>query len=1097
MIHLQVHSNHSLLRGTATPRQLLAKAVEHGMCALALTDTDGLYGAIPFYEAARAAGVKPILGARLGPCVVLAKDREGYAQLCELVTAWHLGAEAAPSMGSILSILSIKARAPLDDMDSMDAGGPPETGSAGASPFRGKETGSAGASPSRGHLVLLSADRGVLAALEAAGWAPVAAVTHYGDGRSRYQAGALAAWAQQRGLRAAAVNPVYFLAPEEFRIHRVLSAIRENATIDTVAPEALAHPQDYFRTPREMERLYAQWPELLRTAEAIAEECDLELELGRPLFPDFPLQAGETPFSWLWKQSFAGLKARYQPLTPAIIDRVRYELDIINTLGFAPYFLIVWDIVQFARARQIPIMGRGSAANSVVAYALGITRVDPFRYKLYFERFLNLERTDCPDIDLDICWRRRDEVIDYVYTRYGAEQVAMICTLNTFRARAAVREVAKAHGLSDREIGRVTKLLPHYGAGDVRTMVKHIPECRGINLDEEPLRSIVEIGARIDGFPRHLSIHPCGLVIAPERLTHFVPLQRAAKGILVTQYDMEPVERLGLIKMDLLGHRSLTVIDDTVKAIQENRGVALDIEAVLKHRPLDPPSEGDLEQESDPLVPSVPFVLLRDQKDERDRRDMGEPDPLTAQLLREGLTIGCFQIESPAMRGLLRKTHAASLETLIQTIALVRPGASGSGMKKHFIDRHHGREATEYLHPALEEVLSETYGIMVYQEDVLKVAHAIAGMDLTEADALRRAMGKHRSPREMAKSMKRFLDKARANGVEDSTAEAIWELIANFAAYSYCKAHAATYGEIAYQCAYLKAHYPAEFFAAVLSNRGGFYSPPVYLEEAKRRGLEVRPPDVRRSQHGYTAEDDALRIGFVEVRNLNLASVEAILRTRAEEPFLHLQDFIERTAIPYADAGLLLDAGALDCFGLPRPVQHWQLRLLCENRQEPSKISRQNSLIANRNHPIPPISDSSGKSKADAQWQALGLMAHRHPLEYFLPRLLAETIITSTDLPRYVGDRATLVGWLVAERRQVIQDGRGVMKFLTLEDTHGTFEAVLFSEAYQAYGHLLTTLGPYLLTGEVQMDSDALALIVEEVAVVAGHALSQATAGKP
>lgn len=999
MALLHVHSHYSLLEGTAGVRALVARAVEYEVRALALVDTEGMFGAVPFYKAARGAGLRPILGALVDGYVLLAKDREGYAQLCEVVTARRLG--------HCNKLVDWPFTFGLD------------------------------------HLFLLSYDRAVLSALQARGFDVLAGVAHYGDQRSRRRAGSMVAWARERGLRAVAAAPVYFLDPGHYRIHRVLSAIRGNTTVDTLPPGALADPGAWFRPPGELERLYADWPETLQNAEGVAEECHVDLPLGKPLFPGFPLPAGETPFSWLWKKTFEGLKERYRPLTRPVIDRVRYELDMIDALGFAPYFLIVWDIVRFAREQSIPIVGRGSAANSLVAYALGITRVDPFKYDLYFERFLNRARTDCPDIDLDICWRRRDDVIDYVYQRYGADRVAMICTLNTFRARAAVREVAKAHGLTDREIGEVARRLPHYGADSIPAAVKKIPECRGIDLDEEPLKSIVEIAAFIDGFPRHLSIHSGGVVIAPERLTRFLPLQRAPKGILITQYDMHPVEDLGLIKMDLLGHRSLTVIDDTIKTIQRNRGVTLDIETVP------------------------------------------DGDRLTAAMLRAGKTIACFQIESPAMRGLLQKVGACDTHTLIQTIALVRPGASGSGMKKRFIDRRHGREAVSYLHPALETVLGDTYGIMIYQEDVLKVAHAVAGMDLTEADALRRAMSKLRSPREMAKSMRGFLDKARANGVGASVAQEIWELIANFAAYSYCKAHAATYGELAYQCAYLKAHYPAEFFAAVLSNRGGFYRPAVYLEEARRWGLEIRPPDVQRSGYAYTAEDDALRVGFVEIRDLKHESVEAILEAREERPFEGLTDFLERAALPPSDLEILFQAGALDGFGVLRPGLLWRLRVEAKSNQIRIKTDDNNLIktITDLEFPIP---DYSMKRRNDLEWQALGLLTREHPLQYYVARLQEAPLIASSELARHEGRIVSLAGWLITERRLTVKNGNGMMKFLTLEDLRGTFEAVLFHEAYQRYGPLLTSLGPYLLTGEIQCESGAHALIVEHVVLYTG-----------
>ncbi|MCC6698261.1 MAG: DNA polymerase III subunit alpha [Candidatus Hydrogenedentes bacterium] len=1000
MTHLHVHSNHSLLEGTAEPRALVARAVEYGLKALALTDTGGLYGGIPFYRAAREAGVKPIRGAAFDGTLLLARDRGGYAQLCRLVTAYHLD----PDFDLADQI--------FDDS-----------------------------------IFVLASDLGLIAELRARGVHPLVAVTHYGGARSRYSAARAREFALAHGLRPVAVTPVYFIERDHHRIHRVLAAIRHNATIDTLPPNGIAPAEAWFRSPHDLERLYEDWPETLENIAWVVEHCNLELEFGRPLFPETELPYGETPFSYLWKLAFDGVKDRYRPLRPEVTKRLQYELDIINQLGFAPYFLVVNDIVRYAREHGIPIVGRGSAANSLVSYALGITRAEPFKYDLYFERFLNLSRTDCPDIDLDICWRRRDDVIDYVYRRYGADRVAMICTLNTFQARSAVREVAKAFGMTESEAGEITRQLPHYRAADIRAVVQFLPECRNLRIDEEPLRSIVSISEFIDGSPRHLSIHSGGVVIAPQPLTDFVPLQRATKGILITQYDMGPVEELGLVKMDLLGHRSLTVIDETLQKVWDNRGIRLDIE----HLP--------------------------------------DPDALTASLIRAGRTIGCFQIESPAMRALLRHTLASNTDMLIKTLSLVRPGPSGSGMKKHFIDRHLGKEKTEYLHPSLEAVLGDTYGVMLYQEDILKVASVIAGMDLAEADALRRAMTKKRYPAEMAKSMRTFIGKAVANGVPEATAEEIWALIANFAKYSYCKAHASTYGEIAYQCTYLKAHFPAEFLSSVLSNRGGYYYPAVYLEEAKRFGIEILPPDVNLSLFTYTVEGDAIRVGFVEVRNLAQSAVEAIFAARRETPIRNLADLLRRTGIGRADAEILIHSGACDSFGQTRTALLWELSLIMGqgNKQSPAfaRETPDGEWGSGTLFPVegarvltPRLPDLSRRKRTDQIWNALGLIPSTHPLEYYLPALVDRALVLSSDMPLYTGRSVTMIGWLVAERRVGLKD-RGAMKFLTFEDPAGVFEGVLFPDAYQACGHLLTSHGPYFVTGEIQEEDHYCTLIVD------------------
>lgn len=995
---LEVHSCYSMLAGAAWPRQLVARAVEYGMRALPLTDTDGLYGALPFYTAARDAGIKPILGARLGPCLILARDRDGYAHLCEIITAARLGTMDA---------------ARLDDW-----------------PFSfGTE-----------RLFLISDNKRLLRRLAGKGLAPLAGVVHYGGAASRRKAELLLGAAHELGIRPVAMLPVYFLNREDHRIHRILAAIRENTTAAALPPDAVVSPEAWFCPPSHIERRYGAWPETLDTLAWVEEECTLELPLGTPVFPAVELPEGETAFSWLWKQSFEGLRKRYRPLTPNVLDRAHYELGIIHDLGFAPYFLIVSDIVRFARHRDIPAVGRGSAANSVIAYALGITRADPFRHNLYFERFLNRSRKDCPDIDLDLCWRNRDRVLDYVYERYGAERVAMVCTLNTFQARSAVRETAKALGFTEREIGPVTRAIPHYGAEDLRLLLRSLPECRSLAVDEDPLKSVVDIGQTIAGFPRHLSIHAGGLVIAPEPLTRYVPLERAAKGIVITQFDKDPIEQLGLVKMDLLGHRALSAIHDTVAAIRTSRAPEFDIEAIP------------------------------------------DADPATVALLRAGDTIGCFQIESPAMRGLLRKLEADTCNAVIQGIALVRPGASGSGMKQHFIDRRHGREAVAYPHPSMEQALGETCGVMIYQEDVLKVAHAVAGMALDEADALRRAMSKKRGPREMARNMKRFLEGAHARGVPDDKAREIWELIANFAAYAYCKAHAATYGELAYQCVWLKAHYPVEYFTAVLANGGGFYSPPVYVSEARRRGIPLLPPDVNSSAMNYAQEGDAIRAGLGQIASLTEKTARALLEARTAGPFADMGDLLDRVPIGPADGEALCQAGALDnlpaapgALPLTRPMQLWRFRNVPE-QNIPRLFTADETPLD-----MPAFPDIAARLRSDLEYSRLGQPLSTHLLRYHAPACWDKPCIASIDLPLYEGREVALLGTVIAERRLSLHDGRGVMKFLTVEDAWGVFETVLFPEAYQRSGHLAETGATRRFMGIVRSEHGDPVLILERI----------------
>jgi DNA-directed DNA polymerase III PolC len=1015
-VHLHCHSNYSLLEGASRIEDLIGLAQRHGMTALALTDTNALYGAVPFYTAARDAGIKPIIGvhlkARDSEAVLLARNLKGYSRICRMVTARRL--EDHFSLRDALL-------QPSDDIFIL---------SSDASLLKHVVEGRGKQRPyARGDLFV--------------------EIVNCRDEKSRYRAQRLVELAQHLRLRPVATNRVFFATPAGYKAHRVLSAIRENTTVAALDPAALAHSENWLKPQSRMVELHAGWPGAVTNTNWIAERCNLELPLGKPIFPESELPPGETPFSYLWKLAFDGVRERYKPLTPRVIERLKHELEVIDKLGFAPYFLIVWDIVRYARDRGISVVGRGSAADSLVSYALGITQVDPFKYDLYFERFLNLSRTDCPDIDLDICWKRRDDVIDYVYQRYGSDRVAMISTFATFQARSAVTDIAKAFGLTRDEISSFTALLPHYHSSDIKAVVERLPECRNLPINEEPFKSIVEMSEAIDGFPRHLSIHCGGLVIGRDPLTELVPLQRAAKGIVITQYDMGPIEQLGLVKMDLLGHRSLTVIDETVEKVWRNRGVKVDISK------------------------------------------LPEPDELTGELLRNGRTIGCFQIESPAMRSLLRSLQADDTDSLIKGLSLVRPGPSGSGMKKRYIRRHLGKEKTEYLHPKMADLLKHTYGVMLYQEDILRVASAVAGMTLAEGDQLRRAMTKKRSRAEMAKISERFIRKAVENDVPETTAVEIWGLIANFSAYAYCKAHACTYGQLAYRCAYLKAHYPAEFLASVLSNRGGFYYPAVYVEEARRFGLAILPPDINRSEYGYTAEGNAIRVGFIELKGLSTEAINSIRAAREEHPFTCLADLWRRAKLNRTETEALVKVGALDSFGSPqaslrqktRPELLWELKMVAAEGVTPNSSPGEELFGTFDNGPghiVPLIPQYSRKQMLDHEAGHLGMTVSEHPLSYHVPHLLRYPLVASRDMADYHGKKVTVAGWLIAERRHGLK-GRGCMKFLTLEDAAGVFEAILFPKTYQKYGHLLRSHGPYVIAGRVQYEDFNTVLIADKI----------------
>jgi DNA-directed DNA polymerase III PolC len=1012
LVHLNVHSNYSLLSGAGRIEELLGRAREMGFDTLAITDTNGLYGAMLFLSKAREIGIKPILGAEIrcasGDAVCLARDRNGYANLCRVITARQLDENF--SLADAL--------------------------------VRHQEG-----------LFILTPDLPLLRRLAGA----------IEGGRLFHEIRYFADPAQPpfEGAPPVATNNVHFVSPGGRDLHRLLTAIRKNKLLSEVRPDELAPPDAWLKSADEMARRFSGSPfgrEAIANTRRIAEACDLQLETGKPIFPKFfslkeipPELAGESPRTALRKLALRGMRERYPAPTPEVARRLDDELAVIDDLRFSEYFLIVWDIVNFALRKGIPIVGRGSAANSLAAYCLGITSADPLAHDLYFERFLNRSRTDCPDIDLDLCWRRRDEVLRYVYERHGADRVAMVSNHNTYQARSAFRDVARVFGLPIEEINRLSAMLPHDSAEGIRDAKQLFPEARDFPLDREPYRTLVARAEALDGFPRHLSIHIGGIVIGDRPLTDYLPLERATKGIIVTQFEMNTVEAIGLVKIDLLGHRSLSLIADAAVAVKRNRGAAV-------------------------ALPQIP-----------------DGDRETAALLRAGRTIGCFQIESPGMRSLLQMIRAESRRDVIHALSLIRPGPSASGMKERFVRRRLGEEPTAYLDPRLEKVLADTHGVMLFQEDILKVAAVIAGFTLEEGDTLRQAISKKRSPERIAALQERFLRGAASSSTacRRETAEEIWNLIRNFAGYSYCKAHAVTYGVISYQAAYLKAHYPAEFLCAVMANQGGFYETREYLEEARRWGVRILPPDVNLSglQHssgGTTLEGRRtpgfIRIGLAQVKGISQRALNSILRARAQRPFASLGDFYFRTQVNDSETERLILCGALGSLARTRPQLLWELRLLSKEIRKSFAGAMGDELFgpepALPHGTAPPLPEYPIEERIRLEQEILDLSVSDHPLRMFSTDLAERRLARSDQLSANVGRSVTVAGWLVTMRRAVTRN-RQYMKFLTLEDRFGTMEVILFPQTYRRFGHLIRSYGPYLVRGRVEQNHRAIGITAD------------------
>jgi DNA-directed DNA polymerase III PolC len=974
-VHLRCHSHYSFLRGVNPPEEIIAAAVEQKMPAVALTDTNGMYAAVAFYQAARKAGVKPIVGVVLEverkvasgewlvaseecgnsksenrkakdetrnsssekrnskgenrkagsmPVVLLAMDADGYSNLCQLTTLRHLGAlrlgqETFAEDGDRAVTLEELAAHSGGVMALWPASALLQTDLAGR--------GAACCAPTK----------------EIFGDRLYIAVQHLssGDGRILREAEQLG---REMNIPLVATNNVHFLRPEEHLHHRAVNAIRTGSLLTTVAPPEITSGEAWFKPAAEMQRVFPDHPQLPRATLEIAERCNLQLELGKLIFPEFPVPPGESPFSYLWKLSFEGARKRYRPLRPEVLARLTHELEVIDKLNLAPYFLLVWDIVEEANRRGIPALARGSAASSMVTYCLGISCVCPLRWGLYFERFLNVQRGDCPDIDIDICGARRDELLDYVYARWGAEHVAMIGSFITMHARLAVREIAKVFGVPPGEVNHFTKRLPHRPVREILDAIKTLPECRNLPIHDEPWKTILQVALRLDDAPRHLGIHPCGTVISARPLTHLAPLERAAKGIVVTQYDMNAIEALGLIKMDLLGQRGLTTMSLALDNIEKEAKEIKEVEEV-QEKSGEPSSSSftsftSSTSSSSSIAPDgvTPCPKART----IDFAAIPENDPTTCAVIAEGRTVGVFQIESPGMRGLLRTMKARTLEEMAAALALIRPGASEYGSKELFLKRLRKQEPVIYAHESLKSILGDTLGVCIYQEQVMRIAQAVGGMSLAEADLVRRSAAKFSGQRERERLRGKFLKAAEQMGLQGAEREETWMMVEKFAGFGFCKAHAATYADISYRMTYLKTHHTAEFLAAMCSAGAGFYHVSAYVEEAKRWGIAVLLPSVNHSQMEYTAEWNAggdptavqgkraLRVGLMQVKGLRVETILAILRSRGEHgAFRSLEDFLARIPAERDEIEALIKCGAFDgVCAMTRPAMLWQWNLL-------------------------------------------------------------------------------------------------------------------------------------------------------------------------
>jgi error-prone DNA polymerase len=974
--------------GVPTLEALCQAARAQGHDALALTDRNGLYGAIEFLSSARQAGLKPILGAELvhqhHRAVLLAKTADGYGNLCRLLSARH-----TDSAFNFIQAVS----------------------------------------QYRSGLLILSDDLSALAAWEKDSAEDLAVELTPGAEFSESLA-----FSRRTGVPPVATTRACCLRASDFEAHRLLRAIALNTTLSRLKPHDCAAPSHWLMPPGMLERYFPNVPEALTNTRRMAERCHTDWDFTTTIFPSFRRLSAEAAFDTLRTKTYDGARWRYETVPEIVRQRIETELAVIRDKGYADYFLVVDEIV-----RQAPrTCGRGSAAASIVSYCLGITHVDPIRHNLMFERFLNPGRHDPPDIDIDFPWDERPKILEWVFARYGAKQAAMVANQNTLAPRAAMREVAKVYGLPAAEIGRALALLHRRAdfvevAGEVTLQSWSAQVCRALQL-KAPWPDVLLWAGRLQGHFRNLGLHPGGVVLVPDEIRRYVPVEMSASGWPVIQWEKDQTEDAGLVKIDLLGNRSLAVIRDALAAIQRNTGRLIDYALW------------------DPIS-----------------------DPDTQDLIRRGETMGCFYVESPATRLLLRKLWtnmppaqravADVFEYLVAVSSIIRPAANV--FSDDFVRRAHA-ESYRSWHPLLDEVLAETHGIMVYQEDVMKVAVVMGGFSVHEGDQLRKVLSKKHKARQLRDYQRQFYEGATARYIARPVIDHVWDMMMSFAGYSFCKPHSASYAQVSFKSAYLRAHYPAEFLAAVISNQGGYYSPYAYLSEGRRMGLKILPPDINASDWAYIGQGRTLSVGLMQLKSLREAFVKALITEREQHgAFRSLRDFVDRVKPETAQATLLIKAGCLDSVAgeLTRPGLIWRLHAIQSG--DPSRYV-----------PIPP--EYACQQQLAHELEIFGFPLIGHPLERYCDRVRGLSLITARDLVQYVGRTVTLLGWLVTEKIVTSKKGEP-MEFVTFEDHTSLYDATFFPDTYRRYCHVLGTNQAYVVTGVVEAHFGTVTLTVHRL----------------
>ncbi len=1001
---LHCHSHYSLLDGASSPADLVRQAQACGLAALALTDHDGLYGAVPFWQAAQEAGLAAIVGAEVtleggAHLLLLAESQEGYSHLCRLISAAQLaGQKGLPRLGD--ELLATHAR--------------------GLIALSGCARGEVPAALRRGDTAAARARASWYR--EAFGPANyyIELQRHYLQ-EERALAGDLVALARKLAIPCVATNDVHYARPEGYRLHDVLLAIRHHTTVEGLGEQRHPNSEYHLKPPAAMAALFAGLPEALANTLHIAERCQVRLNFRDQALPDFPLPPGQAADAYLRALCLARLPEHY-PRNPAPARaQLERELAVIAQARLATFFLAVWEVVDWARARGIRLQGRGSAAGSLVAYLLRISPVDPLAHNLLFERFLSGDPQVMPDIDIDIAADRREEVIQHVYERYGEAHTAMVCNVVTYRARSALREVAKALGYGADFVQQAARCLKGYRHQAVEAAVGGVlgsieaptpqvssqtsrggshatapsapPASEAAPPDlPRPARLLLDLCREIEGCPRHLSIHVGGMIITAAPLVSLVPVERATMpGRVVVQWDKDAVEDAGLIKLDLLSLRTLGMLEEAARQVREAEGVALDLE----HLPAG--------------------------------------DPAVYRLMAAADTMGCFQVESRAQMAMLPRTRPRNLADLAVEVALVRPGPIQGGMVHPYLKRRAGQEPVTYLHPALRPILAETLGVIVFQEQVLRVAMVLGGFTAPEADRFRRLLGRSPGPEALEPWRARFVAGAGARGVAGSTAEAVFRQISAFAGYGFCKSHAAAFALLTYQTAYLKRYHPAAFLCALLNHQPmGFYAPRALVRDAQRHGIRVLGVDVNCSRPECTLEAGAVRLGYRYVAGLGPAASARWHEARQARPFAGLEDFCRRTGLPRTIVADLVRVGAMDAWGVARRALLWELSRL---------DYREGTLAWAWQEPPLAWAPLSAAERLEAEYGVLGMGLGEHIMALYRPQLRRQGVRSSGELGRCrSGEPVRVAGEVVIRQTPPTAKGYG---FVTLEDEEGLINLVL------------------------------------------------------